>query len=531
MADFLPAVPYFAPLPSLGQDDFLRLFDRLLPPYYLEPLKNPGPGYEYLQSVGAVMARVSEAVAHMGSGCYIGSATGGSRARGVVRLDRPSTLFGEVVLYEGTLVGTDDGYLYQTTKATGFFADSVGPLYVPVEALARGWEFNKPGEVTTEDGEVLPGSITRLVMPSLSTFDLNFDPTITVRQVSPTDVWPYTVTLPFTQPMVGGLVWIKLAATLIDLAPWKGARIHIGSAAGAQDFYEVVEVGEVSGSTITVQVRLQSYGLNAPSATVAAATQVFIGSETSGGSSQMLDALGNDRGLSRQINYGVVGFTRLGPFDQAVILKGSKLKTDDGYLYQTVEPAVFAENEAGPVYVRIIPLVLPDEYAAHGAPTLKDNIITLGYVGSLAFTNVVLYRVETDDAYRARIAMLPQVVTPSAMRFYIDQTIGTDLTVMGQTWAMREIWDIRFQTAYDTPVNEFYEQAEINVPVNTYSANVFAYDYENPDPLSNRYLDPDRGVVVFALPEVEGFEGLYASMAQALEAIKPAGITLAYILT
>ncbi len=535
MPDFLPAVPRFAPLPALGQDDFLRLFDRLLPPYYLEPLKNPGPGYEYLQAVGKVMERVSSAVAHMGSGCYIGSATGGSRARGVVRLDRPSDLFGDVWLLPGTLVGTADGYLYQTINRVDFTsAEPVGPLYVSVEALARGWEFNKPGEVTTADGELLPGSITRLVSPSLFAPPYNnFDPTITVRQVAPTDDFPYKVSVAFTQPKVGSTVWVKLQLGYVALAPWVGLTLTIGTEEGQQDRYEVVAINNLTGSVITVQLRLLEAGLNAPGATVAVNTELLADSSTSGGSSQMLDALGADRGLPRQMSYGLVSFTRTVATGSVTITPGSTVATDTGYLYQVLEPATFAAGEFGPVYVRVMPLVLPDAYVANGNPTTAYNIRTLG-TGSttgLAVATVYAYQVEGDEAYRTRIAMLPSVVTPSDIRFYVNQTLGTYLNLLAETWSMREIWDIRFQTAFDTPINEFYQQAEVNVPVPEYSANIFAYDYEPADPLSNRWLDPDRGVLVFALPEVEQQETLYSALAQSLEAIKPAGITLGYILT
>lgn len=532
MADFLPAVPQFDPLPALGQDDLLRLFDRLLPPYYLEPLKDPGPGYEYLQAVAKVMARVSGAVAHMGTGCYIGSATGGARARGVVRLDRPSAMFGAVDLYAGTLVGTTDGYLYQTLQTASFGATDVGPLYVPVEAIARGWEFNKPGETTTFDGELLPGSINQLVKPRLTAGGANFDPTITVRQVSPTAVDPYELDLSFTQPLLNDPVWVKLVVADINLVPWLGCKLTIGTQENQQDIYEVVNIGAVSGSTITLQIRLVVNGLNAPGSTVAAATEVYANSDTSGGISQMLDALGVDRGMQRQVNYGVVSFTRTGT-GQVTIAKGSTLLTADSYRYMLMEPVVFTGTGLGPVSARIMPLLLPDEYMQHGQPSSLDIIYAIGY-GSLTglnFSVVSPYQVEGDEAYRARIAMLPQVVTPQAIQFFVDQTVGTAISVNGHEWSSREIWDIRYQTAYDTPINQTFNQAEVNVPVTSYNANIFAYDYTPTDPLSNRYLDPDRGVIVFALPEIEGFEALYASLAQSLEAIKPAGITLSYILT
>jgi len=127
MSTFLPAVPLFPNLPSYTQDDFLALFDRLLPQYYLEPMKQQiGPGYEYLQAVAKVMARVSESVAHMSDATFIGTATGGARARATVEISRDNTVFGAVTLLPGTLVGTYEGFLYQTLRPVYFGPSGLG---------------------------------------------------------------------------------------------------------------------------------------------------------------------------------------------------------------------------------------------------------------------------------------------------------------------------------------------------------------------------------------------------------------------
>lgn len=439
--DFLPAVPSFPQLSSLSQDDLLRLFDRILPDHYLAPLKSPGPGYEYLQAVAKLNARVSDAVAHMGSGCYIGSATGGARATATVELYRDTYIWGEVTLLPGTVVSTSDGYLYQTTSTVSFGATDLGPHAVTVEASARGWNWNKPGPVTTADGEYLPGSINQLVAPVVpEPPNNNFDPTILVRQTT----------------------------------------------------------------------------------------------DATGGVSQMLDGIGYDKGVPRQQTYGVIELWRPTAAAGAVVLKaGSRCVTTDGYLYQMLDTVTMGVGVVDGVYTRVMPVVLPDEYASHGFIDGLTWVIwgTPNDDYSIHVLRKIDYSVESDDAYRARIALLPKTVTPEGMQGQITQTIGALVSNAGKEWAYREIWDIRYQTAYDMPTNLTLTTAEVNVEVPPYSSNVFVYDYEPADPLSNRYLCPDRGVVVLALPEIAGLESTYAGLAANLEATKPAGITLSYILT
>lgn len=191
MPDFPAAVPLLPQLPYYTQDDFLALFDRILPDHYLVPLKNPGPGYEYLQAVAAQLARVSQAISHTMSGGYIGSGTGGSYATVTVKLTRPTTTFQQVTLLgrqsatQGTLVGTEDGFNYQLLTDVTFGADELGPKYATAQAVVRGWVYNLPGPFTTEDGELVAGPINRLVRPvfPLTPVPPNFDPTIVVEQV------------------------------------------------------------------------------------------------------------------------------------------------------------------------------------------------------------------------------------------------------------------------------------------------------------------------------------------------------------
>ena len=170
------------PLPRLTQNNILAMFDRLLPAAYLEPLKEPGPGYEYLQAVAAMIARVSLAIKHVGDSGYILTATGGSYATATVAISRPSNTYGSVTLNAGSLVGTEDGYLY-ATQSDAVLGTGLGPVEVQVKAIARGWLWNQPGPITRESGEVIPGPIRLMVRPLVAAPTL-FDPTLVVTQVT-----------------------------------------------------------------------------------------------------------------------------------------------------------------------------------------------------------------------------------------------------------------------------------------------------------------------------------------------------------
>ncbi len=450
MSTFLPAVPLFPNLPSYTQDDFLALFDRLLPQYYLEPMKQQiGPGYEYLQAVAKVMARVSESVAHMSDAVFIGTATGGARARTTVEISRNSSVFGAVTLLSGTLVGTFEGFLYQTLDSVSFGPSETGSKSVEVEAIARGWDWNKPGQTVALNGEVLPGSIIKLVsavVPEGGTFD----PTLTVKQTT----------------------------------------------------------------------------------------------DATGGISASLDGLGIDRGVYRQGTNAVVRFHLPAPaVSRVILLPGTWVETATGYLYQTIEAVTFeAGQDEGTA--RAIPVVLPDEYAAAGAITTL-SLPRWGTAAQPAGTIVeqlTPYTRESDESYRTRVSLLPLVVTPNNIDILLNQAIGAVAAGAGRTYSWREIWDIRFQSAYsatswpsntaeDFPINQTLDQAEINVPVDPYNSNIFVYDYEPDDPLSNRYLGSQAGLIVFDLPQIAGQELAYAGLAELLDNATAAGIPLGYILT
>ena len=452
------SVPYWNDQVPLTQDNLLALFDRLLPDFYLAPLKSPGPGYEYLQAVAKMNARVSEAVAHIGSGSYIGSATGGTYATSKVEFYRDNTVFGAVTLLKGTVVGTADGYLYQTMADVVFGASDLGPHEVSVQATARGWNWNKPGPSLTKAGDVLPGSIVQLVAPVVSSSGANFDPTMQVRQ---------------TEDAVGG-------------------------------------------------------------------------------SSPMLDGLGQDRGAYRRVTPATIYLERSNVWP-VTILADSRLKTADGFIYRTLDPVIFAQEDMGPHSVRAVPLIqgTQAEIDSHGQiafNTAGIDILRWGStqpdvsIGVQPGTQTA-YLKESDASYRARIAFLPETVSIVALARLVNQIIGQALRTASETWSYREIWDIRYQTAYSEtytgvsalnfPVNQTFNTAEINVVVPDYSSNIFAYDYAPSDLLSNRYLAGfGTSQLVIELPDLgTSNNAIYAGLASSLEQAKPAGLDIAYILS
>lgn len=448
MSEFPAAVPSLPPLTSFTQDDILRLFDRILPDHYLLPLKDPGPGYEYLQSVAAMIARASEAVAHTGSGCYIGSATGGSYATVQVELYRDSayfdacTLLGRESATQGTLVGTSEGYYYQLLTDVTFGSTDLGPHLVTAQAVTRGWMWNRPGPYDTADGEHVPGAINRLIRPVFPSFPTppNFDPTIKVRQVS--------------------------AAT--------------------------------------------------------------------GGSAPMLDGIGNDRGIPRNLaGITVATLTRTNT-NPIVILPGTVFSTYEGFHYKTTEAVQFLTGDTAAKFVAVEPLFL--DVPANRNPLMSVVSVVWGSSeidASLAVTSATPV-VEEDIPYRTRMSLLPDTLTPSSIQRALTQMMGQIPDPWPKTFDYREIWDLRYQTAYDFPINETLTQANTAVTVPAFNGNIFVYDLNNASALSNRYLsgNPERGVILIRLPELtpELRAQFYPPIVANLEQIKPAGATVVYIL-
>ena len=558
MALFPPAVPALPPLVPFTQDQILALFDRILPDHYLAPLKNPGPGYEYLQAVAKMIERVSIAIAHVGSGCFIGSSDGGSYAEGQVEMYRDTDEFGAVTLLgrdqapQGTLVGTETGYYYQLTETVEFLEGELGPKVVNVRAVTRGWLWNAPNSFITQDAELVEGPINRMVRPVFplvgeAPFHPNFDPTIKVRQ----RCWGY---VEFSRPnAVAGAATLK-AGTLLVSTGGAVSRTVDDATFGASELGPVTVryiplTGVSPGSLDAISAPLWGPDSAIDSTIVISGFTSFqVMQAPTGGSAPMLDGIGADKGIPRNFS-GIrsVQLVRSDP-NPIMVMPDTVLATSDGFRYATTTIVNFAADEFGPKSVSVVPLFLNEpantlpvsqviEDKVVWGTDQQDSTLTIALGGSPTPTT------ELDIDYKARLTFLPATITPNALRKTIAATLDNVLSPLGKTWGYREVWDLRYQTAYDFPrirdVPTYLDNANLNVPVPPFNSAVFVYDrhlYEPPiEALSNRYLsaNPERGVVVVRLPALtppEDMASIYPGLAANLEKIKPAGTAVLYVL-
>jgi hypothetical protein len=171
---------------ALTQDEILDLFARVTSPSWLDPIKSgAGPGYEMLQAYAQVLVRASTAVEHLACGAYILTSFGGRKATVIVRFTRSSALAGQVTVKTGTVITTSKGdRRFVTSRDAILTFGGSNDLFVdvPAEAVASGWQWNVPGQVTAANGEILPGEIDTIV--SLDTDPPFGDPTIRVEQIA-----------------------------------------------------------------------------------------------------------------------------------------------------------------------------------------------------------------------------------------------------------------------------------------------------------------------------------------------------------
>jgi|WetSurSiteA1Bulk_404760.scaffolds.fasta_scaffold16969_2 hypothetical protein len=176
-----------SPVAPFTQQDFLDLFDRLFPSHWLEPLKNPGPGYEILQMMAKIGERCSRSISVCIGDSYISSSVGGLKSTGTVEFYRssphPDGL--DVIIRSGsTVTCSAGGQDFLTTADVMFLASDLGPLSVDIVAVANGYEWNVPGIMFAADGTPLPGEIDT-IKNLIETPDFG-DSTIKVRQLSAT---------------------------------------------------------------------------------------------------------------------------------------------------------------------------------------------------------------------------------------------------------------------------------------------------------------------------------------------------------
>jgi hypothetical protein len=170
---------------SLDQAYFLRLFDRSYPLGYLLPLKTtPNSGYELFQAMSKMGERISSAASELDCDSIIVFSLLGAKAKGTISITRPTAAAGAVTISAGSLVSTSDGREFQLDQDVAFGAADLGPHTVSVTAVATGFEYNVPGQVTAANGEVLPGEINQF--SKLVTVPVFADTSFVVSQPSPT---------------------------------------------------------------------------------------------------------------------------------------------------------------------------------------------------------------------------------------------------------------------------------------------------------------------------------------------------------
>ncbi len=186
----LPSSSYLAPgggislaVPRyMSEADLLAVLDRVLPDWYLEPIKDPGPGYEAFQAFAKTLERVSLAIGRFEATSFILFSVGGNRATASVEFYRTSANAGAFTVKQGTICRCS-----KSSRSFILIADvTFGPTDLFAEAqvmsVAPGYEYNVPGPTSAADGTVMPGEIDRVVIPILD--PVYAEPNIQVRQIS-----------------------------------------------------------------------------------------------------------------------------------------------------------------------------------------------------------------------------------------------------------------------------------------------------------------------------------------------------------
>jgi hypothetical protein len=166
------------------QAELQEVIDRLVPFEYIEPLKDPGPGYEIIQMFAKVFERVSVAVGRAECSLFIIHSHGGFKAFGTVEFFRPNTSTGSFTLKRGSVVRaseTNREFLLVNDLAFGP-TDQI--LQATVEARREDFSHNLEGPVITAGSELLEGEIDELTVPLM---DPPFaEPELLVRQAGDT---------------------------------------------------------------------------------------------------------------------------------------------------------------------------------------------------------------------------------------------------------------------------------------------------------------------------------------------------------
>jgi hypothetical protein len=168
------------------QDDFLRLFRRIFPQNYIQPLElGHRAGYELLQAFASLWERMSLAAERAICSSQYLSACDGMQASGEVSFTRLN-LGPAVIIRAGTILEASQfgGTLFRTTRDVTLPLNSVGPVFAPVSAVNVGYDGNLPGEFALPDGRIVPGAIDTFAVPFQD--PAVGDPSIIVGQPSAT---------------------------------------------------------------------------------------------------------------------------------------------------------------------------------------------------------------------------------------------------------------------------------------------------------------------------------------------------------
>jgi len=178
--DLSTCVPRF-----IVKQDFLDLWDRILPFEYIEPMKDPGPGYEVYEAMAEMYQRLSLAVGRVECSLFITLSHGAFKSTGEVEFFRENSLNGAFTIKAGTLVrASSNNREFVLTHDVVFGAADLLKL-ATVEGKQGDWQFDLPGISTMATGELLPGEVNEVNLPLL---DPPFgEPTIQVRQVTDID--------------------------------------------------------------------------------------------------------------------------------------------------------------------------------------------------------------------------------------------------------------------------------------------------------------------------------------------------------
>lgn len=182
-ADLSTCVPKY----STAQD-FLDLWDRLLPFEYIEPMKDPGPGYEIFQGMAAMFERLSLAAGRVECSLFIGLSHGAFKSVGTVEFFRENDLNGAFTIKAGTRVrASSNNREFVLLSDVPFGANDL-TASATVEARQADWQFDLPGPKEMF-GESAPGSLEgEIDEVNLPLLDPPYaEPTIQVRQIADTE--------------------------------------------------------------------------------------------------------------------------------------------------------------------------------------------------------------------------------------------------------------------------------------------------------------------------------------------------------